>query len=163
MKKIRIFDIVISALLAAVIVLQIVTMAAVFGKKDAAAKQESGASDLNLDVVQIDSPYCVLKYPSLYMEELVFEEKREGAVYSAIFGCKINGKQQTLFTLHFNSEETEKVAATVYNKGNPIPVVLEMAELQTDLWTKEELKTVKKMQKAKDTVIQSIKDHDDIY
>lgn len=162
MKKIRIFDIVISVLLAAVLTLQIVTMTAVFGKKEEAV-EENTKEKVDLSVVQIDSPYCVLKYPSLYMEEMVYEGKTEGAVYSAIFGCKLGEKTQTLFMLHFNSEETQNVVATVSKKGVSVPVVLELAELQTDLWTTEELKIVKKMQEARETVIQSIKDHVEIF
>ena len=162
MKKIRIFDIVISLLLVAVIALQAVTMVAVFGKKET-VEEEGDTNNLNLDVVQIDTTYCVLKYPSIWMEELKFDEKTENGVYSAIFGCKIGGKSQTLFTLHFNSKETQNVVATVSNKGVSVPVVLEMAELQNDLWTAEELKAVRQMQDAKETVIQSIKDHVDLY
>ncbi len=167
--KRRIFDIAISVLLVVVLTLQIITMVKVFGGDEAVLPGDdtvsagnSTADDVNKTMIHIDASYCSLRFPSKWMDYMKFTESTKDGVWSAHFGCEINKKTAELFTVHLNPAKIEDREGVIIKGGEEISVVLEMAEIDKSLWTKEELKLVNEMRDAKDEVIKSVLEYKEL-
>ena len=153
----------ISVVLAVVLVLQIITMLAVFGDK---AWFDFGKDKKNeklpTAVVNIDTPYCTMQYPSEWIDYLKIEEPEVSEGYTAVFLCEMNGKKAELFTVRFGATDGKDVVGTINKSDVPVQVAVTAAALDQSAWTKEEWKTVSAMQKAKDKVVESVLSQKDI-
>lgn len=152
--KRRIFDIIVSVLLVVVLSLQIITMVKVFGNNpvDVGDQDEADISTM----IQIDSVYCPMRVPGDWMDYMKFEEGAENGNHVVRFGCTLDKGVADLFTIRFVPGEVEGNVGTIVKNKQTVSVVLEMAKIDKSLWSKEELKLIKKMQKDQDEVIKSI-------
>ncbi len=161
--KNKVFEIVISIVLAIVLVLQIITMVAVFGDGKLFEKKPEPEDEGNAFLaVNIDTPYCTMKYPSDWIDYLKIQEPEVDDGYVAIFVCEMNDKKAELFTVRFGEAEEENVVGTITKDDVPVKVALVTAELDRSIWTDEEFEIVSKMQKAKDEVVKSILEQKEI-
>lgn len=162
MKK-RIFEILICALLVVVIVLQVILLVKLYAPIEGSPNNMENSEDaIDVSVIQFDTPYCTVLFPSEWMDNLKIEEKKELNSYSAIFICELNGKSCELFTATFGVEDPENSIGSIRKNGETVPVAIKMAEIDKSIWTKEELKIVKEMQKGRSKVQKSILSYKEI-
>lgn len=175
--KNKLFEIIIAALLVVVLALQVVILVKVYDNPDEKApienadvntnneeteKKPGTTGEMDLSVVQFDTPYCTILFPSDWMDQMTVDEVEDAGIYSAIFGCDLNGKKGELFTVTFGVEDPQNSIGSIVSKGETVPVSIEMATIDKDAWTEEEYKTVCAMQGAKEKVKESILAHKEI-
>ena len=158
--KSKIFKIIISVLLVVVLMLQVVILVSIYGPP--AEDSDDEKNEIDVSVVNFETPYCTIKFPSDQMDYLKIEKKQTVNSYSAIFICELNGKSCELFTATFGEEDAKNSIGSIQKNGETVPVSIKMAEIDKSLWTKEELKIVKEMQKGKSKVQESILSYKEI-
>lgn len=164
--KNKVFLTIITLLLVAVLAVQVVTLVKISGfelvseqveMEDEADSEADPGVKIDTSVVQVDTPYGILKYPSIWIDEITVEDvKLENGVDTVVFSGLVNGKKGELFTVIFGTEHDDIYIGDIEHNGKTVRVGIQMAFIDETAWTAEEYKTLCDMQKAKDQVQQSI-------
>lgn len=158
--KNKVFLAIITILLVAVLALQVVTLVKIAGlelPQENVEENEDEVVNIDTSVIQFDTPYGVLKYPSEWIDQIAPEEKKlENGVDTVVFYGLIGGKKVELFTVIFGTEGESNYVGDLNYNGKTIRVGIQMGFIDETSWTAEEYKTLCDMQKAKDQVQKSI-------
>ena len=151
--KNKIFMTAITISLVVVLALQVSTMVklnrhiAMENKDD-----EDISADVDISVVNFDTPYGMLQYSSEWLDQIGIEKKEENGVYSVIYSSMMNGKKCELFTVTFGGVDEENFIGNTEYNGDLVPVAVKMASVDKSAWTIEEYTTICEMQKEADRV-----------
>ncbi len=155
--KNNVFLTIITLLLVAILSLQVVILVKI-GKpaEPVEESEEDEVVKVDVSVVQVDTPYGVLKYPSQWIDQMMVVDKKVDGVDTIIFSANLNGKVCDLFTVVFGGEEADGYVGYIKHNGTKISVGIKVATIDETAWTAEEYATLCEMQKSKDQVQKSI-------
>ena len=118
-------------------------------------------NDEKIEMNEIDTPYCILKYPKEYFEYLYIEEIVENEVFSQKYYFEASNNKIELFTLYFNNKKIGYAIGSIKVGQDIIPFNIELSDYERDsLITDEEFDMVRNMQEAVNDIIQSFKENE---
>lgn len=92
-----------------------------------------GASESEeMPTVDINTPYCVMKYPSEWTGLLGLKEEAQDDFYSKTFCCNIAGGEYNLFTIFFGEPQKGDLFGYVKAGETKIPVYVQCYPLPED-------------------------------
>ncbi len=107
------------------------------------------------ETISIETPYCILEYPTETAEILKHVDVNENGNYSKMFYGIINDQEYELFTVSFCEKEGAVLIGYIMHEDTKYPVFVRSADIDKTLddTTKNTLYT---MQEGINNVIQSI-------
>lgn len=124
------------------------------------SKPPSNAPSLEGDV-QIETPYGVLKYPGKWRNQIHFQIS-EGVPYQVTFSGSVEDQlQYPLFTISFDTEQTQPLLWITTEDGVQVGVTLQSYEIPWSAgWTEDMVNNLYAMQEEANYVLQNLEqDH----
>jgi len=134
-----------------IVVLSIVLIALIIVAVCLGSKGDSGEGQAQLNVVK--TPYCSLKYPNQWGEQMAVEEFKTNDATSYVFYALIEGKRYDLFAVHFGNP----APGTLFGYLSDIPVYVDCYSIpdRSEL-SDSELSRVLSMMEGVNVVTQSV-------
>lgn len=141
---------------AIIVVLSLVLIVLIIVAVCLGSKGNSGDDqDAHLNVIK--TPYCSLKYPTQWGEQMAVEELKTNDATSYVFYAQIEGKRYDLFAVHFGNPAPGDLFGYLPNNGSEIPVYVDCYSIpdRSEL-SESELSLVLSMMEGVNAVTQSI-------
>lgn len=110
-----------------------------------------------IEMMDIETPYIVLKYPSQWLDFLETEENNENGVYSKSFYCKIGDRKIEMFSIYFGEIDFGTEIGYITVNGNVVKFSVDStAFIPDDTWTDGEKKVFDAMSYGINHIIDSV-------
>ncbi len=80
----------------------------------------------------IETPYCVLKYPEQWKDQMTVKESNADGILTETFCANISGTQYELFTVYFGNSTVGELFGYLPTEGGNIAVYIECHKLPED-------------------------------
>lgn len=146
--KLRIAIAVMAAVLIALVVIVVC-----LGTKEKPVEDQAGNPSENV----VATPYCQLKYPAQWGEQLTVETSVSDERASYAFCAQIEGKRYELYAVHFGSSAPGNLLGYLPHNGSVIPVYIDCYSIpnRSEL-SESELSQILAMMEGVNEVAQSI-------
>jgi hypothetical protein len=149
--------IVLSCVVAALLVTLLSTMgvALLFGDSGKSLGTQAGEDRVPLDTVK--TPYCDLKYPEKWKDQMVIKESVADDILAYDFYALIEGKSYALYTVYFGNSGEGELFGTLSGSGKDILVYIDCHSITNSEELKEaELSLFYSMMEGVNEVARSI-------
>ena len=103
------------------------------------------------------TPYCELKYPGRWKDQMEVKELTENDTLSYVFYALVEEKQYELYTVHFGDSEYGDLFGYISFDGEDIPVYIDCHTItDSDALPEAELSQYYSMMEGINDVVQSI-------
>lgn len=114
-----------------------------------------------VEMLEIETKYCILKYPAVWGDYLEVEENEENGVLTEIFYCCIDDKSVELFSVYFNAPETGNLIGYLTEGDNKVPCNVEFSDfVPEETWTEDEQNIYYGMGEGINEVMQSVMENE---
>ena len=89
------------------------------------SNSEENTEKENVATITVNTPYCEMKYPAEFSENLEIKEFNENGIYTKQFWCTLSNSQYKLFAVHFGEGAGGDFFGYLTNGNEKISVYLE--------------------------------------
>ena len=112
----------------------------------------------NYEMLDIETDYCVLKYPSQWEKYLEVKDDTTDGVFTKTFLCNISNLNIKMFEIHFGKSEIGDLVGYITTGDEKTPVYVEYGEFSGDnSLSKDDETIIYAMFEGVNDVVQSIK------
>ena len=111
----------------------------------------------SVSTITVKTPYCEMKYPSEYSDQLEIKESNENGIYTKQFLCTLSNGQYKLFAVHFGENASGDFFGYLTNDSEKVSVYIECYEIpEVETLSQEERRTYYHMMDGINQVARSI-------
>lgn len=119
--------------------------------------KDTGERGVEYDYIEIETPYCTLKFPDKWEQYLEYEINDENSVFSIEFFANIKQQKKKIFTVNFGDTNEKDGVGYIKTEKMEMPVSVKIEEIVLDdSWTEKEKDILYAMGECVNDVIQSI-------